>query len=49
MHIAFDIDKLTGYVNGTIRCLNPLQDPVSVNNWHCNDSYTKMLITNNIT
>ena len=48
MRIVFDIDELTGYVDGTIQCLNPLQDPVSANNWRCNNSYAKMLITNNI-
>ena len=48
MRIAFDIDELTGYVDGTIRCPNPLRDPVGANNWPCNDSYAKMLITNNI-
>ena len=49
MHIAFDIDELTRYVDGTICCPNVLRDPVGTSNWCCNDSYAKMLITNNIT
>ena len=48
MCIVFDINELTGYVNGTIRCPNLLRDPVGVSNWCYNDSYAKMLITNNI-
>jgi hypothetical protein len=48
MWIMFDINKLTRYINGTIHCPNPRRDPVSANNWQYNDSYTRMIIRNNI-
>jgi len=44
MYFILDIVNTKGYVNSTILKPGPDTDPDSVENWHFNDSYIKMLI-----
>jgi len=44
MHFILDIVNAKGYVDSTISKPGPNTDPDSVENWHFNDSYIKMLI-----
>jgi len=44
MHFILDIVNAKGYVDGSISKPGLDADPDSVENWHFNDSYIKMLI-----
>src|SRR6267378_2242563 len=48
IYILFDLAEVTEYVEGTIAYPNPTIDPVGAKNCRYNDTYAKMLITNNI-
>ena len=49
MEILFHIIKVGDYVHGRIPRPDPQKDLIGTENWEYNDSYAKMLITNNIT
>jgi len=49
MHFILNIVNAKGYVDGSILKPGLDADPDSVENWHFNDSYIKMLIAKYIT
>jgi hypothetical protein len=48
MFLVLDIVNARGYVEGKIERPDPGTDPIGAENWRFNDSYTKMLIAQNI-
>ena len=48
IYILFDLAEVTEYIEGNVVYPNPMIDPVGAKNWRYNDTYAKMLITNNI-
>ena len=48
MHLMLDIVDASRYVDGTVKQPSSARDPVGVENWHFNDTYTRVLIRRNI-
>ena len=48
MHLMLDIVDASKYVDGTIKRPSSARDPVGAENWHFNDTYTRVLIAKNI-
>ena len=48
MHLMLNIMDASKYVDGTIKWPSSTRDPVSAENWHFNDTYTRVLIAKNI-
>lgn len=48
MYNLFDLYDVREYVQGEVPCPDPVHDPVGAENWHYNDTYAQILITNNI-
>ena len=42
--LTFDVCCLQGYVNGTLKCPDPITDPIGADNWTYNDKYTQKVI-----
>jgi gag-polypeptide of LTR copia-type len=48
MHLMLDIVDASRYVDGTVKQPSSARDPVGAENWHFNDTYTRVLIGRNI-
>ncbi len=46
--MLFNLAELTPYIEGTLPCPDPTIDPLGVQNWQYNDTFTKIMIMNNI-
>jgi hypothetical protein len=45
----FRLCGVEGYVKGTLLCPDPNVDPKGAKNWSCNDAYTRLIISFNVT
>src|SRR5260221_10374060 len=48
IYMLFDLAEVTPYVEGTLPCPDPMIDPFGARNWRYNDTFTKIMISNNI-
>src|SRR5260221_4173949 len=48
IYMLFDLAELTPYVEGMLSCPDSVIDLVGARNWRYNDTFTKIMISNNI-